>query len=103
MFAWGNAGSGNGEFNCPESVAVDSTGVIYVGDEENNRVQRFNSNGDFVAMLGTMGSGDGQFIDPEDVAVDENDNVYVADSDNSRIQKFDSSGNFIAKWGSAGD
>jgi DNA-binding beta-propeller fold protein YncE len=84
-------------------LTVDSAGNVYVGDfGENNRVQKFDSNGNFITKWGTPGSGDGQFTNPAGVAVDRSGNVYIADRDNNRIQKFDSNGNFITKWGSRG-
>jgi hypothetical protein len=102
---WGgpvNGGSGNGEFNGPEAVAVDSSGNIYVADRLNHRIQKFNSNGDFMLAWGGYGSGNVQFKNPEGIAVDSSNNVYVADSGNDRVQKFTSSGSFVKAWGSTG-
>ena len=85
-------------------VAVESSsGNVYVADSYNNRIQEFDSNGNFITKWGTEGSGDGQFIYPASVGVDSSSgNVYVADQGNYRIQKFDSNGNFITKWGTEG-
>ena len=43
MFAplWGGAGSGDGEFALPKSVAVNGSGEIYVVDSDNYRIQKF--------------------------------------------------------------
>ena len=73
---------------------------MYVADYDNNRIQKFNSNGTFITKWGSNGSADGQFNDPQGVAVDSSGNVYVADYYNNRIQKFNSNGTFITKWGS---
>jgi DNA-binding beta-propeller fold protein YncE len=44
-------------------IAADSTDNVYVGDfGENNRIQKFDSNGNFLGKWGTTGSGDGQFL-----------------------------------------
>jgi len=59
---------------------------VYVADSGNNRVQKFDSNGNFISKFGTYGTGDGQFINPVDIAVDSSDNVYVDDSLNSKVQ-----------------
>jgi len=85
---WGSQGSGDGQFNWPEGVAVDSSGYVYVADEWNNRIQKFTSSGGFVTKWGNYGSGDGQFYKPRGVAVDSSGYVYVADTENHRIQKF---------------
>jgi len=99
---WESSGSGDGQFDGPESIAVDTSGYVYVADQSNNRIQKFTSNGQFVTKWGSEGKEDGQFTQPFGLAVDSSDNVYVADSENHRIQKFTSSGQFIAKWGSEG-
>ena len=95
-------GSGDGTFWRPEGVAVASDGSIYVADTQNNRIQKFSSNGDFLTKWGTLGSGDGQFDSPKSIAVGPDDMVYIVDTYNQRIQKFDSTGNFVMKWGSPG-
>jgi len=84
----GLSGAGDGQFNIPFGVAVDSGGTVYVAELSNDRIQRFDSSGTFLTKWGSLGVGDGQFDDPQDIAVDSDGNVYVADSNNHRIQKF---------------
>ena len=38
---WGSDGSSDGQFKFPNSVAVDSSGNVYVTDTGNNRIQKF--------------------------------------------------------------
>ena len=66
------------------------------------RIQKFDSNGTYLAQLGSEGSGDGQFSVPSFITADSNDHIYVVDSQNHRIQKFDSNGTYLAQWGSEG-
>ena len=96
---WGTFGNGDGQFNSPCGVAVDSAGNVYVVDTGNTRIQKFNSNGTFITKWGTLGSEEGQFQRPWAAAVDGSGNVYIADTDNARIQKFTSNGVFITEWG----
>ena len=96
------AGTGDGEFNLPAGVATDSGNNVYVADTTNNRIQKFNSTGGFLAKWGTSGSGNGQFTLPQGIATDSSDNVYVADTGNNRIQKFNVHGHLHHPWGSAG-
>ena len=98
----GSNGSGNGQFEAPHDLAVDTAGNIYVADYGNHRIQVLDSAGNFLRKWGTYGSGDGQFINPTGVAVDINGNVYVVDYGNDRIQVFDTFGRFLGKWGSYG-
>ena len=64
-------------FNWPSGVAVDSSGNVYVATSD--RIQKFDSSGNFITKWGSLGSGDGQFYHPSGVAIDSSGNVYVAD------------------------
>ena len=48
---FGGSGQGDGEFFRPTSVAVDKDGHIYVTDFKNDRLQVFDSQGNFVTKL----------------------------------------------------
>ena len=94
---------GDGEFNLPEGIDVDSLGYVYVADTGNSRVQKFTCNGTFVTKWGTKGIGDGEFSShAHGIAIDQSNNVYVTDRFNNRIQKFTSNGTFLTKWGTNG-
>jgi sugar lactone lactonase YvrE len=95
----GLLGSGDGDFDHPYGITVDSSGYVYVVDTGNNRIQKFSSTGSFVTKWGSVGSGDGQFDGLWGIAVDSYGYVYVVDAGNNRIQKFDSSGTFLGWWG----
>jgi hypothetical protein len=98
---WGSTGGGNGQFSTESGLCIDSSGNVYVADNGNNRIQKFDRNGTFLTKWGSAGTGDGQFMTPWDVAVDSLGYVvYVADP--IRIHKFDSNGAFLLKWGSPG-
>jgi streptogramin lyase len=87
-FAFGSQGSGNGEFNFPSAIAVDSGGNIYVADTFNDRVQVFNPSGVFQSTFGSFGTGNGEFSSPYGIAVGSRGNIYVADTANNRVQVF---------------
>jgi len=101
----GRQGSGDGQFNNPQGIAVrvrGEEGYVYVADTGNHRIQKFGLDGRFIKKWGSRGSGNGEFYNPQGIAVDKFGYVYVADTGNHRIQKFDPEGGFIAKWGSRG-
>ena len=63
----------------------------------NDRVQKFDNNGNYLVQFGSLGSGNGTFSSSGiyQIAVDGSGNVFVADYSNSRIEKFDNNGNFL--------
>jgi len=65
---WGGKGSGDGQFNGPRSIAVDNRGFVYVTDGENDRVEKFKSDGTFQGKWGAFGTGERQFSTPNGIA-----------------------------------
>lgn len=53
--AWGRPGTGDGELNLPHAVAIDERGIIYVGDRENGRIQRFTREGKYIDQWDGLG------------------------------------------------
>ena len=106
ILMWGSKGNNDGQFNCSLylfcMLAVDGLGNVYVTDNKNSRIQKFDGSGKFLMKWGSFGSEDGQFNIPFGIAVDREGNVYVGDVGNARIQKFDANGKFLMKWGSSG-
>lgn len=68
---WGTRGNGPGEFNVPHGLAMDTVGRIYVADRENDRVQVFDSEGQFLAQWkgGAIGRPYGIAIAPNGTAL----------------------------------
>ncbi|MFM8792362.1 MAG: 6-bladed beta-propeller, partial [Solirubrobacterales bacterium] len=99
---WGGAGSGNGQFNTPEWVAVDPSGNVFVADRGNDRIQKFDASGNYLGKWGSAGNGPGQFQNIGGVAVGAGGEVYVTDTGDDRVQKFTNSGIFLTQWGSQG-
>jgi tripartite motif-containing protein 71 len=116
----GSGGTGAGQFDYPEGLAVDGTGV-YVADSGNQRIQKLDASGAFVTMWGwgvadgsnalqtcssscrkgIQGSGSGQFSDPYGV-VATGGTVWVADTFNHRLQRFSQGGSHQLTVGSYG-
>jgi len=101
---WGTKGTGNGQFDHPHAIDVDSKGNVYVGELDRPGVQVFDANGKFLKKWGSAGTGNGQFSIPQEhLAVDKNDRVYIVDgASNPRVQIFDTNGHFITKVGTMG-
>ena len=50
LFEWGKFGNKQGEFNIPHGIDLDKYGNVYVADRENNRIQKFDAQGNFIAV-----------------------------------------------------
>ena len=98
--SFGSEGSGNGDFNHPEGVAVDSSGNVWVVDKNNNRVEKFSAAGSFSAAYGSSGLGDDEFSGPWGIAISPTTgNVYISDTNNNRIEELSSTGAFVEAFG----
>ena len=85
---WGSEGNGTGQFYLPQGIAVDSSDNVYVADIKNDRIQKFDSDGNFITQWGSFGNGTGQFASRVHIAINLADNVYVSDYGNHHIQVF---------------
>ncbi len=98
----GEAGTGNDVFDQPSDVLVAPNGDIFIADghgaQGNNRIVKFDSEGNFIKTWGTTGAEAGEFRDPHALAMDSKGRLYVGDRGNSRTQIFDQDGNWIATW-----
>lgn len=110
----GQTGSADGTgtaalFSDPVGVTVDSNGIVYVADPNNNNIRKIASGGVVTTLTGSVnnrGSSDGnlstaQFNAPFGLAVDNNFNLYVVDSLNSTIRKIAPDGTVSTLAGSA--
>ncbi|HEY5039142.1 MAG TPA: hypothetical protein VIJ93_08745, partial [bacterium] len=92
---FGSFGSGNGQFDSCSGVAV-FRGGIFVADFSNNRIEKFDLNGNFLAAY----TG---FTQPFAIAFDSNGILYVVNAGAvTMIQPMDQNGNLFTPWGTAG-
>ena len=66
-------------------IARDSDGNIYVVDAGNYRIQKYDSNGQYLATFGRKGQGPSEFEYPRSIGLASNGNMYIYDQGNSRI------------------
>src|SRR5207248_149187 len=104
-------GTGSGaRFNYPYGVATDSSGNVYVADQNSNTIRKITPAGvvtTVAGMAGIQGSADGtgsgaRFNYPYGVATDSSGHVYVADRVNHTIRKITPAGVVTTLAGLAG-
>ncbi len=88
LFTIGQRGEGDGEFNFPQSAAIDKQSNIYVVDAFNYRVQVFDKDGKFIRKYGQQGDVYGLFSRPKGIALDNYNNIYVVDAIHNNFQIF---------------
>lgn len=106
-FEWGQPGRGSGQFDVAHDLAIDARGRVYVADRENDRIQVFEADGEFVEEW----RGNGRWrpygidIDPAD------DHFFVIDGGvqpyrlphRSAIVVLDRKGTVLGRFGSFGN
>jgi sugar lactone lactonase YvrE len=100
--SFGSSGAGSGQFAHPAGVALDAKGNLWVADENNKRIEKFNAAGEYLSSVGSSGTGNGQFSRPTDIAVDAKGNLWATDASNNRIEEFNEKGEFLKAVGSTG-
>jgi len=72
LLSWGRPGSNPGEFHTPHGIWVDKQDKVYVVDRDNNRVQIFDSEGNYLTAWY-------DFFHPMDIFIDAKGIIYVTD------------------------
>lgn len=92
--SWGSPGTAPGQFRLPHSLRVDRWDRVWVPDRENNRIQIFTTDGDFLTQWTDV-------TRPTDLCIDDADVVYVSELPR-RISIFTMDGALVARWGNEG-
>ena len=96
-------GKAPGEFGFVTDAVRDSQGNLYVAEYgDNDRVQKFTPDGEFVLQWGSHGRELGQFKRPQNLLIDSEDRLWVCDACNHRMQVFDTEGELLFHWGVEG-
>ena len=101
--SFGSHGTGRGQLNLPEGVAISSKGTILVADSYNHRIQEFTMDGRCISCVGTEGNDPLQFKYPKRIAVNRTTGqVVVTENNNNRVQVLNSNMTFSHMFGSYG-
>ena len=101
--SWGEPGkSGPNEFHLVHSMMVGADGLLYVCDRENDRVQIFNADGEYLTMWTDL-------LRPMDISQDDNGVFCISEGGrdarqgwteetDSRISLMNAAGDLLARW-----
>lgn len=108
VFSWGELGDGPGQFHLPHGIFLDSQGLVFVADRENNRLQIFSPEGEFVEEWPNI-------IRPTQLYIDADDNIFITEvgkrvglfpwmepdpqETGGRVSIFSRKGELLARWG----
>ena len=98
----GGYGKENGFLSHPTGVAVDSDGFVYIADTKNDRIQKFDEQGKFVAAYKGDKESNNKLYLPSNICIGPDGLLYVADRGNCRIMILDKDLQYIRSFGSAG-
>jgi len=94
LLSWGEPGNGPGQFNLPHGVWIDKHGRVLVADRENDRVQVFTQDGEYISTWPS------ELIGPAVIYVDDEDIVYVPEHNGGTFSVLTLEGERLARWGS---
>ncbi|MCE5263683.1 MAG: peptidyl-alpha-hydroxyglycine alpha-amidating lyase family protein [Deltaproteobacteria bacterium] len=72
LHSWGEPGEGPGQFRLPHAVSLSPDNRVFVADRENDRIQIFSPDGQFLEMWTHVQR-------PTDIAFDKKGRVYVSE------------------------
>ena len=102
VLSFGKKGSGEGMFMYPGGVAVTAKDEVVVADNQNHRVQVFDSNGTLLRTFGHQGEKAGEFMYPTGIVIDKGRNIFITEWGYHRVQIFSWEGRYIASFGRQG-
>jgi streptogramin lyase len=109
LHSWGEIGTGPGEFHLPHGIMTSPDGRVFVCDRENDRIQIFTPEGEFLDMWTNVQR-------PCDMAMDADGRIFVAElwrpkgkhsfvhgemtyDHPGRVTMLDGKGEVMSRWG----
>jgi DNA-binding beta-propeller fold protein YncE len=92
LLSWGEPGKGGpGEFHLPHGITIDQAGRLLICDRENNRIQIYDQQGNYLDMW------DG-FLQPTSIAQAPDGSLFVPELQH-RVTVLSPDGEVIGRWG----
>lgn len=94
------------QFNGPSGICVDASGIVYVSDNNNNKIKKIWSSGKVTSLAGGTGGGfangngaNALFNGPNGICINKSRKLFVIDTGNYRIRQVDEAGNVVTLAG----
>ncbi len=97
----GVRGYAKGELESPSDLALDAKGNLYVADTNNDRIEKYDADGNFVAYAGGYLS-DIDMNQPWSMAVADDGSVFIANTWAHSVIKLDVNLREVERWGVGG-
>lgn len=94
----GGEGFADGQLRGPTDVALDAAGNIYVADTDNQRLLKYNAQGEFQASISAFTTEDITLNLPGSMTIAPDGTVFIADTWNHKILKLDADLKKIDEW-----
>jgi sugar lactone lactonase YvrE len=94
IMSWGGKGKGPGQFDVAHGIAIDASGLLWVTDRENQRIEIFDAKGKFVRELKYAGL-------PCDVVIGKQF-IYMVNGFAGQLLRLDLKGAVLAATGKSG-
>ncbi len=89
--SWGEAGTGPGQFSILHKVGVDKNNKVYICDRENNRIQIFDVDGNYLSEWNDV-------VGPGDIFFDDEIAYVVEQGGGNGISIWTLGGELITRW-----
>ena len=101
ILTFGEYGNREGEFDYPVGITMDKNSNLYITDWENDRIQKFTSEGRLLKVIPVKDS-ELKIDGPAGIVLDQNENIIVVEQFNNRVHKISPEGkslNIVGKEG----
>lgn len=103
LLAWGKKGNQPGEFHSPIGLTINQADELFVTDVNNARVQKFSSDGKFLASFDLPHDSPPRIsCQAAGIAIDGKGHLYISMMMKHKIGVFTDAGKLIREWGKHG-
>lgn len=89
----------NQSLRVPSNMSIDNNGAIFVTNTGNNRVMKYDIDGNFLGSFGGNTDQFGNFVKPKGIAVDDEGKIFVVDGGLNVVDVFDDKFRLLTYFG----